>query len=111
MFDSTYHLEGVELFLDLLCKHRGKPVAGCDVSPTVVVLRRPCIVKLNTWAKSDISLTGLRCSGETSRASIWYARCFGKVVLIAKRRSVIGRARRIGLWSEIRSGISRPKDG
>jgi hypothetical protein len=35
----TYHLEGIELFLDLLSKHRRKPITSCDVPSTIIVLR------------------------------------------------------------------------
>jgi hypothetical protein len=38
MAGPTYHFERVELFLDLLRKHRGEPVASCDISSAVVIV-------------------------------------------------------------------------
>lgn len=34
----AYHFERVELLFDLLRKHRGKPIAGCDISPAVIIV-------------------------------------------------------------------------
>ena len=35
---TAYHFEGIEFFLDLLCKHRRKPVACGNVTSAVVVM-------------------------------------------------------------------------
>jgi hypothetical protein len=34
---QAYHLEGVELLLDLLGKHRGQPIASSNFTPTIIV--------------------------------------------------------------------------
>jgi hypothetical protein len=94
VFDVSYHFEGVELFLDLLCKHRREPVAGCNVSSAVIVLRRPRIVELNTRAEGNVSFATLWSAWKTPRASIRNARS-RKVVLITNGALVVGRARRI----------------
>lgn len=57
---KKYHLESVQLLLDLLCKHWGKAVAGSNLSSTVVFSTRPGIMELNPLAECSISF-GLRC--------------------------------------------------
>jgi hypothetical protein len=66
----AYHLEGVELFLDLLGEHGCEPIAGGDI-PTAIVLRAgPSIVELNPRAKANVPGT-LRCTGKASCAGVW----------------------------------------
>ena len=66
---KTYHLEGVELFLDLLCEHRSQPVARSNLSTSVVIGRRPRIVELDARAKAD-SNGPLRCAWQASGAGV-----------------------------------------
>ncbi len=53
----TYHLEGVELLFDLLSKHRRQAVAGCNLTPTVILSTRPGVVELDSRAEGSISFT------------------------------------------------------
>lgn len=99
---KTYHLEGVQLLFDLLSEHRCQPVAGCNLSSTIILSARPGIMKLNSWAEANVP------GSEASRRT-WYtlgfaARklCQGKKVIItfngdrirssvAKTRSFVSR--------------------
>jgi hypothetical protein len=94
----TYHLEGIEFFLNLLRQHRCEPIAGRNISSTVVVLRRPGIVELYTWAECDVSFATLWCAGETSGASIRYTRCPCEVVVVSSARLLLWCIWRMGSW-------------
>jgi hypothetical protein len=76
----TNHFKGVELFFDLLCEHRCKPVARSDLSATVIVGSGPCVIKLEARAEGNIPQAPLRSSGKTLRAWAHYAWGFRKVV-------------------------------
>ena len=52
----TYHLESIELLLDLLGKHWREAVAGGNLSSSVVFSTGPGIVELDPGAECSISL-------------------------------------------------------
>lgn len=54
-----FHLEGVELFLDLLGQHGRQAVAGSDLTPTVVLAARPGVVEHDPGAKGCVALMSL----------------------------------------------------
>jgi hypothetical protein len=56
MFYKAYHLEGVQLLLDLLRKHGGQSVAGSNLTATIVLLTRPSIVEDDTGRESSVTL-------------------------------------------------------
>jgi hypothetical protein len=60
---QTYHLESVELLLDLLGKHWCKAIAGCNLTSSVVFSTRPGIMELNSRAERSISLHSALWSG------------------------------------------------
>ena len=53
---QTYHLESIELLLDLLGKHWCETIAGSNLSSSVVLSARPGIVELDTRAECGTSL-------------------------------------------------------
>ena len=60
----SYHLEGVELLLDLLSKHRGEPVAGRNLTTSVVFSAGPCIVKDEPRGEGGVPpRSALGCAG------------------------------------------------
>ncbi len=63
---QTYHLEGIELLLDLLSKHWRQAIAGRNLASSIVFAARPCIMELNPWTKCGIAF------GSTRRC-IWNA--------------------------------------
>lgn len=62
---KTYHLEAVELLLNLLCKHWGESVAGGDFATAVIIRGRPGIVELNAWAEAYIPKASIGSIGQT----------------------------------------------
>lgn len=58
LVDLHFHLEGVELFFDLLSKHWSQAVACCNFTPTVVLAARPGIVELDPRTECSISFVG-----------------------------------------------------
>ena len=54
----TYHLERVELLLDLLCQDGSQAVAGCNVATAIVVGSTPSIMELNARRECDDFATG-----------------------------------------------------
>ena len=56
---AAYHLERVELFLDLLRKHRRETVAGRNLAPSVVLLAWPCVVEDDARRERRVSLPAL----------------------------------------------------
>ena len=51
---NAYHFESVKLLLDLLCKHRSEPVAGSDLSSSIILRARPGIVELDARTEGDV---------------------------------------------------------
>lgn len=49
------HFEGIQLFLDLLSKHWGQPVASSDFAPPIILPAWPRIMELDARAETDIS--------------------------------------------------------
>jgi hypothetical protein len=76
----TYHLERVELLLDLLCKDGSESVASSNLSTSIVVRSRPSIVELDARAEADPD-RALRGRGQAPGAWICQTRGFRKVVL------------------------------
>lgn len=66
-----YHLESIELLLDLLRQHGSETVASCNVAAPVVLRARPSVVKLDARAKADVARPAMRrirkAPGATSR--------------------------------------------
>ena len=50
-----YHLERVQLFLDLLRKHWCQPIAGGNLSTTVIICAWPRIMELNARTETDVA--------------------------------------------------------
>ena len=50
----TYHFEAIELYLDLLRKHRSEPTARSNITSTVIVRTGPRIIELNARAERNI---------------------------------------------------------
>lgn len=66
----TNHFEVVELLLDLLSKKRSQPVACSNLSASVVLATRPCLVELDPRAEDETFRGhGLRSDGCTLRFS------------------------------------------
>jgi hypothetical protein len=98
----TYHLEGVQLLLDLLSQHRCQAVARSNLAPTVILLTRPRLKKDNPGTKSRIALhaslggsgaaLGVLAKSEGCEKVILAANCYcsGPPVL----RLLVGGARR-----------------
>jgi len=63
----THHLEGVELFLDLLGEHGREAVARSNLAPTVVLAAGPCIVKHDPRAERCVALVSLWSARSTLR--------------------------------------------
>ena len=79
----TYHLEGVELLLDLLRQHRGQPIACGDIAPTVVLRGSPDVVELHFGVPGYVSHSlPLR---EASCAASGISVCQKEVILEALR--------------------------
>lgn len=53
----TYHLERVELLLDLLCQDRSQAVASCNVATAIVVGSTPSVMELNARRECDAFTT------------------------------------------------------
>ena len=60
-----YHLESIQLFLNLLCKHGCQTVAGSNLSSSVILSAGPGVVKLNTRTERGIALAPLWCCRDT----------------------------------------------
>lgn len=54
--DISYHLEGIKLFFDLLCKHRCEAVASGNLTTSIVLSARPGVVERDARAKANIEL-------------------------------------------------------
>ena len=82
MSDRTYHLEGIELFFDLLGEHRSQAVASRYLTTAVVLATWPCVVKLDSRAERDIAIEGLRRDGHVLRVEAAKSIHGRKVVVI-----------------------------
>lgn len=86
---STHHFEAVQFFLDLLCEHWRKAVAGCNLTATVILPTWPCVIKDDPWAEGSRSLA---CGALRRR---WSTLCVltksksrHEIILIADRNRV-----------------------
>ena len=57
---KTYHLEAVQLLLDLLSQHGRQAVASGNLSAAVILLGRPGIMEDDAGRKGSVSLAGRR---------------------------------------------------
>lgn len=116
---SAYHLEIVQLLLNLLSKQRSQAVTSCDLAASVVFAAGPCLVKLNARTKHNVP-GGLRSDRRTFRLMAVEAALGEKVVLARNRhrdaasllaaRLIVrsaGRAR-VG---RVASSVDRPNQG
>lgn len=53
-FVHTHHLEIVDLLTDLLGKQRRQAVAGCNISPAVILATGPGVVELDARVPVDV---------------------------------------------------------
>jgi len=49
----TYHLEGIQLLLDLLCQNGRQAIAGSNVTSAIILRAAPGVVELNTRREGD----------------------------------------------------------
>lgn len=103
---TTYHLEGVELFLDLLREHWCQSVARCQFRPTIIFLTMPGVVENDSGAERRISLAlprgrargalGILTQAESSHEIVFVPYGEGLVPLVAA--IVVGCAGSTGEW-------------
>ena len=79
----TYHLEGIEFFLDLLCQHRGQAVASGNVATAVVLLAVPGVVEDNARAEGGIALERARGRSRCTFGVLAEAKSRHKIILAA----------------------------
>jgi len=67
LVDFHFHLECVQLLLNLLGKHRRQAVACCDVATTIILVWCPHIEELDLWIPRDVAH---RAVGQAASAAI-----------------------------------------
>lgn len=98
---ATYHLERVQLLLDLLCEHRGEPVACGSFSTSVVLLTRPRVVEDDARRERRVAPRSARRSAGTALSLLPKPQSADEVVFVADSHRVaalvyslvVGRAR------------------
>jgi hypothetical protein len=53
---NAYHLEGIELLLDLLCQQGSQSIAGGDFTTTIILLARPSIMENEARRECRVAL-------------------------------------------------------
>jgi len=61
-----FHLEGVQLFLNLLGQHRCQTIARCNVSAPIILLARPDIMELDARTERDGTGGSIRRAGNAA---------------------------------------------
>ena len=52
---NTYHLESIQLLLDLLSEEGGQAIARCNLTSSVILARWPGVMKLYARAEADVA--------------------------------------------------------
>ena len=63
---TAYHLEAIQLLLNLLCQHRCQPITSSDLASSIIKVARISVMKLDPWTKRDVPrCVTAWCSGST----------------------------------------------
>lgn len=82
--NDTYHLESVQLLLNLLGKQWSQTIASSNVTLAIVFTACPCLVESDPWAENNLVLWmhlggDWRTVGPGSIRKLW----FGKRIVLA----------------------------
>lgn len=82
--EESYHLESIELLLDLLREHRRQTIASSDLSSAIILRACPSIMIVRCVLPRDIAFRG-RCCRRALRHSAIEAEGRHEVVLAVER--------------------------